>query len=184
MAVGRVAATVRRIAGKFGLKFRRRMPAFCPAPFVAQRSSRVVIEAFRSFPHNTATNESFERAQRSVILRGDKADRVANGMGATRASDAMNIILRVHRKIVVHHMRDSIHVNATRGDVGRDEDTDGAGLEILQRAEPLVLRTIGMNGARFDSTAFQTARDPVGSVFCARENQHGVELRVSQKMEQ
>jgi hypothetical protein len=158
--------------------------AFSPAPFVARGRGRVVIETFGALPHYAATNESFKRAQRSVILWGDKADRVANGMGATGASDAMNIILRVHRKIVVHHMRDSIHVNATRGDVGRDEDTDGAGLEILQRAHQLVLRTIGMNGARFDSTAFQTACDPVGSVFCARENEHGIELWVSQKMKQ
>src|SRR6202011_2963334 len=135
------------------------MSAFTPAPFVARGRSRVVIEAFRPFPHNAATNESFERAQRSVIFRCDKADCVANGMGTTGAPDAMNIILRVHRKIVVHHMRDSIHVNATRGDIGGDKDTDGAGLEILQRAEPLVLRTIRMNGTRFDSTAFQTPRD-------------------------
>src|ERR1700720_3230476 len=149
MAVGRVAATARRIAGKFGLKFRRtRIPSLhstfsfllstfpTPAPFVARRRSHIVIETFCAFPHNAATDETFKRAQRSLIFRGDKADRIANGMRPTGAPNAVDVILRVHWKIVVHHMRDSIHVAATRGDIGGDENTNSAGLEILQRAEP------------------------------------------------
>jgi hypothetical protein len=80
------------------------MPAFSPASFVACWRSRVVIEAFRPFSHNAATNETFQRAQRSLILLGNKADCVADGMRATGASDAMDIILRVHREIVVHYM--------------------------------------------------------------------------------
>ena len=50
-------------------------------------------------------------------------------------------------------MRDPIHIDAARGDVGGDEDTDRTGFEILQRTEPLVLRTIGMDRARLNSAA-------------------------------
>jgi hypothetical protein len=56
-------------------------------------------------------------------------------------------------------MRDPIHIDASRGDVRGDEDTDRAGFEILQRTEPLVLRAIGMDSARLNSAAFQTASD-------------------------
>jgi hypothetical protein len=155
------------------------MPAFYPAPLIARRSSRIVIESFRPLPHNAATNETFERAQRSLIFRGDKADRIADGMGATGASNAMDIILRVHRKIVVHHVRNPIHIDAARGNVSGDQDTDRAGFEVLQRAEALVLRAIGMDGFRFDSTAFKTAGNAVGPVFCACKNENGIELRIA-----
>src|SRR5207248_1099422 len=71
-----------------------------------------------------------------------------------------------------------------RGDIGGDENTDRAGFEILQRAEPLVLRTIRMDRARFDSAAFETARQPISAMLRAGENENGVELRVAQEMEE
>ena len=47
-------------------------------------------------------------------------------MGAAGAPDAMNVILRVHRKIVIHHVRNPIDVDAARGDIGRDQNADRA----------------------------------------------------------
>ena len=76
-------------------------------------------------------NRSSDR-KRAVVLRGDEADGVADGVRAAGAADAMDVILRVHREIVVHHVRDAVHVNAARGDVRRHEHAHGAGLEILQ----------------------------------------------------
>ncbi len=73
-------------------------------------------------------------------------------------------------------MRDPIHIDAARGNVGGDEHTDGARFEILQRTEPLVLRAIGMDRSRFDSAAFQTASDLVGAVLGPGENKNSVEL--------
>ena len=65
------------------------------------------------------------------------------------------------------------------GDVGGDEDTDGAGFEILQRTEPLVLRAIGMDGARLNSAAFQTAGDLVGAALGPGENENRVEFWIA-----
>ena len=76
-------------------------------------------------------------------------------------------------------MRDPIHVDAARGDVRGDEDTDRAGLEILQRAEPLVLRAIGMDGAGLDSAALQPASDLVGAMLGPGENKNRVEFRIA-----
>ena len=73
-------------------------------------------------------------------------------------------------------MRDPIHIDAAGGDVGGDEDTDGARFEILQRTEPLVLRAIGMDGSRFDSAAFETASDLVGAALGPGKNKNSVEL--------
>ena len=67
----------------------------------------------------------------------------------------MDVILRVHREIVIHHVRNPIHVDAARGNVGRDQNADGAGLEILQRAQPLILRSIRMDRARRDLSSLR-----------------------------
>ncbi len=82
----------------------------------------------------------------------------------------MDIILRVHREIIVHHMRDPIHIDAARGDVRSDQHPHRAGFEILQRAQPLILGTIGMDGAGFDSAALQPARDLVRAMLGPRKN--------------
>ena len=95
----------------------------------------------------------------------------------------MNVILRVHGKIVIHDVRNSVHVDPARGNVGRDQNADRARFEIFQRAEPLVLRAIRMDRARLDAAAFETARDPVGAVLRAGENEDGIELRIAEEME-
>src|SRR5206468_3434781 len=150
-----------------------------PAPLVAWRRSLIVIETFRLFPYDAAPNETLERTQRPLIFRCNETDRITDGVCAARASDAMDIILRVHRKIVIHHVRDPIHIDSARGDVGGDEDTDRAGFEILQRPEPLVLRAIGMDSARLNSAAFQTASDLVGAVLGPGENENRVEFWIA-----
>ena len=76
-------------------------------------------------------------------------------------------------------MRDPIHIDAARGDVGGDQDTHRAGFEILQRAEPLVLRTIGMDRARLDSAALEPARDLVGAMLGPGKNKNRVEFWIA-----
>src|SRR3954463_7832398 len=160
------------------------MAALSPPLVFARWRGGVVIKTFRAFPDNAAPDETLERTQRPVIFRRDKADRIADGKGAAGAANAMDVILRMHREIVVHDVRNPIYVDPARGDVGRDEDTHGAGLEILQCPEPLVLRTIRVDSPRLDAAAFETARDPIGAVLRARENKNRIELRVAHEMQE
>jgi len=104
-----------------------------------RRSGGTVIESFRLLPHDAATNEPFQRPQFALILRRHKADRIADGIGATRAADAVDVIFRMHGEIVIHHMRDAVHVNSPRRNVRRHQHTHRAGFEILQRFQPLIL---------------------------------------------
>lgn len=76
-------------------------------------------------------------------------------------------------------MRDPIHIDAARGDVSGNKDADCARFKILQCAEPLVLRAIGMNGAGFDSAFLKPTRDSVRSMLGPRKNQDGVELWIA-----
>jgi hypothetical protein len=118
--------------------------------------------------------------QRPLIFRRNKADRITDGVCAAGASDAMDIILRVHREIVIHHMGDPIHIDAAGGDIGGDEHPHGARFEILQRAEPLVLRAIRMDGSRFNSAALQPTRNSVRSMLGPRKHQDRVEGGIAQ----
>jgi hypothetical protein len=117
-------------------------PRLSAAAFFTSRRRRVVIEAFGAFPDNATADESLERAECILIFGGDEADRVADGMRATGSPDAVHVILRVHREVIIHDVRNTVDVDTARRDIGGNEHAHGAGLEILQRAQPLILRTI------------------------------------------
>src|SRR5436190_5434921 len=131
------AVALRELAGAAGgiprrLRFhsRRNNPAFSPPLVIARGGGRVVIETFRAFPHNASVDEALQRTQRTVIFRRDKADGVANGVRTAGASDSMDVILGMEREIVIHHVRNPVDIDAAGGDVGRDQHSNRAGLEI------------------------------------------------------
>jgi hypothetical protein len=102
------------------------------------RGSRVV-EAFGAFAHDPSANEAFERAQGTLIFRRYEADGVAHCVRAARPANAVDIVLGVHREVIIDHMGDAVHIDPAGGNVGRDQHAYGAGLEILQGAQALVL---------------------------------------------
>src|SRR6476659_6423763 len=112
-----IAASTRRISRSSRLNLSLR-DSRSPSLLVAWRRSLIVIETFRLFPYDPATDETFDATQRPLIFRRNETDRITDGVCAAGASDAMDIILRVHREILIHHMRYPIHVDAARGDVG------------------------------------------------------------------
>src|ERR1017187_4372467 len=79
------------------------MTAFLVGGIVSRRGGGIV-KPFCFFPHDAATNETLQRTQFAVILVGDKTDGVADGVRASGAADAMDVILRVHREIVIDDM--------------------------------------------------------------------------------
>jgi hypothetical protein len=87
------------------------------------------------------------------------------------AAHAMDEILGLLRQIEVHHVRNIIHMDAPRGNVGRDEHTILAILKTTQRLITLILRTIAMDRGRFHTRAMQLLRKSFGATFGARENQ-------------
>jgi len=102
----------------------------------------MVIKPLRLFPDDAAPDETLQRAQLAMVLRGDKANGVAYRMGAARAANAMNVIFCMHREIKIHDMRNTVHINPARRDVRRHQHAYRTGLEILQRFEPLILRAV------------------------------------------
>src|SRR5260221_3010580 len=81
------------------------------------RNDLRVIKSVRPFPHDAATDEAFERTQFTMIFGRHKADGVAHGLRPARAPNAVDIILDVHREIVVHDVRNAVYVNDARRDI-------------------------------------------------------------------
>src|SRR5689334_2216441 len=95
---------------------------------------------------------------------------------AAGAAHAMDEVFGHLRQIVVHHVRDTLHVNTARRDVGRDQDSVVALLEALQRLHALVLAAIAVDGSALEAGLPQLARELVRAMLGARENQEAARL--------
>ena len=122
--------------------------------------------------------------QRAAVFGGHEAEGVADRLGAAGAADAMDIILRVHGEIVIDDMRNAVHINAARGDVGGDQHPVIAFLEPVEGLNALILAAIGMQRRGLHPALGQAARDLVGAMLGARKDQHRVERLILQKMQQ
>src|SRR5262249_41840494 len=125
-------APARRISGYPRLhSFRPETACFSSPPLLAWRTRRIVVKLFGFLADDPAPDEALKRTQLALIFRRDKTDRISHRMRPARAADPVHIILRVHRKVVVHHVRDSIDIDASRGDVRGDKHAHRSRFEIL-----------------------------------------------------
>ena len=109
---------------------------------------------------------------------------MASGAGAPGATDAVHIILRVVRKIIVDDKLDAFYINATRGDVRRHEHAIFAVLESIERFAALTERAVGV---KLGSGVAERAHRR-GDLFCAvlgaREDEHRSAIVVQQFLQQ
>src|SRR5262245_61337023 len=138
VAAGTTAAAVSSLnaAGRYALPSLLRVP---PA-LLARRLDLSQVELVTG-PLDTdlLSDELLDglEQQRAGLVR--EADGFAGGAGARRAADPVDVILDVLGQIPVDHVAHAFDVKAARRDVGRDEDRQGAFLEVVQDPEPLLL---------------------------------------------
>jgi hypothetical protein len=85
------------------------------------------------------------------IIMGKEADGFANRLSAASTPDPVDIILGMTGKVVINYVGDAFHIDSARGDVGRDEDADSAGLKILESTKSLILGAVGVKSRTGDS---------------------------------
>ena len=107
----------------------------------------------------------------AFFLGQDERYGVALFTGAGRASDAVDVILRMPRKIIVQHKLNTDDVNAPRGDVGRDQNPVPAGFEAVKSVAALSERAVGMNFSRAMPHGANRSYYALRAVFRAGENQ-------------
>ena len=119
-----------------------------------------------------------------MIVGSDEADCVAHGVRPPRPPDPMDVILRLRRKIEIDDVRDSLDVDAARGDVGGHQDAHRAALEGAQRLQPLTLASIGVQCGRGDARLRKLSRDLVRAVLGPGEHEHRVQGLIAKKVQQ
>ena len=103
---------------------------------------------------------------------------------AARAPDAMDVILRMLRHVVVDdvaHVRD---VQPARGNVRGHQHLKPAGAEALQRLFALLLRAVRVQHGHGVIVALEQAHDAVGPVLRPAKDQHRVVIHALQQFEQ
>jgi hypothetical protein len=89
-----------------------------------------------------------------------------------RPADAVDVVLRVERQVVVDDVRDAVDVEAARRDVGRDEDGQRAVLEALQDAKPAALVDVAGDGGGGEAVRRERPLDALGGAPHVREHEH------------
>ena len=72
-------------------------------------------------PGNFRSDESLDGTEMIEFLGGAERERITDLERAPGATDAMDVILRMLRDIVIDHVTDAGNIEAARRDIGRDE---------------------------------------------------------------
>ena len=137
------------------------------SPLFAGRGGGLIVETFRAFADDSAPDKPLQCAKSSGVSMRDKTQRITNRLRTAGAPDTVNVVLGVHREVVVHDMRNAVHIDTACSDVRGDEHPDFARLEIIQCAQTLALRAIGVKRGSGDLALLQLPRDAVGAVLRA-----------------
>src|SRR5258708_15134304 len=84
-------------------------------------------------------DEPLDVAQVRAVFARDERHGLTGFSRAAGAADAVDVVFRDVRHVVVHHVRQRLDVEAARGDVGSDQHLQLAVLEALQRLHALRL---------------------------------------------
>ena len=101
----------------------------------------------RPVPVDLALDEVFDLGDVFAVVGGDEGEGGAEASGASGAADAMDVIFRMGRHVEIKDVADIGNVEATRRNVGTDEDVHRAILEGVERSHAGRLVHVAMQGA-------------------------------------
>ena len=110
-------------------------------------------------PRNFLSNEMLNRLQGGQFFAVHQGESVTDVLGATSSSNAMDVIFRMLRDIVIDNVTDAGDVESSRGDIGCDHHFVFAALESFERFDPLTLGAIRMQDGDRMVSLFQFVRD-------------------------
>src|SRR5947209_19139951 len=170
-----------------------RSPADAPrSERAATRDARAPLRGRRLALRNVVAASSAEAGQQNardrlprqtlngahgrLVERRDERDGAPGVPGPSRATDAVHIVFGRDGHVVVDDVRDRLHVNAARRDVGGDEDARAPLAEAAQRRLPLRLRAVGVYAVGLVLARFEYVREALGPSARAREDEHALEV--------
>src|SRR5437899_20269 len=106
-------------------------------------------------PGNGLADQLLDRFEILRLLAGDQHEGMALPAGSSRAADAVDIILRMDRRVIVEDMADFGNIEAAGGDVGGDEIGDLSGAERFEGLEPRMLVHIAVQCRSIEAVPFE-----------------------------
>ena len=87
------------------------------------------------------------------------------------SSDPVHVGFRVFRHLIVDDVRNTVHVDSARDDIGGYEDLHATLVERAQCAHPVLLRLIRVDGLGRYALCLEPSADDFGAVLGAREHE-------------
>src|SRR5579871_6131017 len=111
-----------------------------------RRSLRAAAQSERRAigERNLPTQTFLDVSNVFALFRRGERNRPARLAGATGSADAMNVVVGIVGKVVVYDQRDPLHVDSPCRDIGRNQDSELAGLKALKRGFALSQGPIGV----------------------------------------
>ena len=106
------------------------------------------------------------------------------GAGAPSAANAVHVVFRHFRQVVVDHVADAADINAAGGDVGRDQQLHLAGAQLGNGAVALILVQVAVQRRGRMPLCVQLFGQPVGAALGGGEDQDLSKVAVAQYVHQ
>jgi hypothetical protein len=120
------------------------------------------------------------RERNGKFLAGE-ADGIALSAGARRAADAMHVVRRILRQIVVEDVADVGNVQTARGDVRCNEHSQLAFVEIAQEFQAFVLRHVARKRLGMKAIRPEYALEPLRHAFGVDEDHRAARFGLAQE---
>ena len=146
--------------------------------------SRGVIEIGHGHARQPLVDRALDVADAPFVFGRHERKRRAGQLGARRASDAMDVILRRGRHVEVDDVPERRHIDAARRDVGGDEHPIFSALEAGERFGALRLRPIAVNALHAHLVLLEVLGQPIGAMLRAREHERFLHVSLVQQREQ
>ena len=114
----------------------------------------------------------FDQSEMRLRVRTDEADSDARTAGTPGAADAMHVIIRGARQIVVHDRGQMLDIDAASSDIRGDQDLQFVRLELRERLRACALTELAVKRCSFDTRTSQLLGDVFRRVLRRDEHQH------------
>jgi hypothetical protein len=124
-------------------------------------------------------------ARRSVSSCGEtKMNASPTASARAVRPDAVDVVVGRGRHVEVDDVRQRLHVDAARRDVGRDQHRELVVLEAGESRRALRLAAVAVDAPVLDAVLRQVLGQPVRAVLGAREHDHAADVAALQQLAQ
>ena len=138
-----------------------------------RRRRRTIVEVWKGDARDRFPEGSLDAAEVSFVLRRHKRDCLAGRFHPRRPPDAVHIVGRDRRHVVVDHVGDSLDVNPARRDVRGDQDLVPSAPESGEGGLSLALAAVPVDPRDVETRLADLAGHPVRAPLRADEDEDG-----------